>query len=143
MNATPKQPAVSELAQMVRSLLKDQLGTFADGGSAIWVEPPQAPQSGKGVHVYIQRHCSQLTNALYQWRVALVLRGGKGRTDAEHVAYEQNLQKYDLAIALMRQKFPSSREISTPYREDLPPQTTFLVAVVQLMNTQKIVVQAP
>lgn len=140
--ATAFQAAAIDLNRQLRSLLTNQLGTFADGKQAIHVEPPQAPPIGVGVHCYIQRQCVQLTNDTYQWRVDLVLHGGTGATPATKAVHETNLQKFDQAIALMRQKFPMRREVILPYREDLPPQMTFQIVVSQYLNDQRVIVTA-
>ncbi len=138
--AQPQQPISATLNKLLRSLLAAQLGTFVDGKLAIWVEAPQAPPVGTGVHVYIARHYAQITNSTYTWRVDLVLHGGQGATPQSKAVYEANLQKFDQAIELIRQKFPMRREVIPPYREDLPPQATFQLVVTQYINDQRLLI---
>jgi hypothetical protein len=119
-------PAAIDLVGIIKPILQPYLGTFEDGKVAIWVEPPQAPKSGSGVHCFIQRHYSAISNQLYQWQVDLVMHGIRADDPA---LYEVNLQKFDKAIAAMRIKFPNRREIRQPFREDLPPQFRFLLCL--------------
>lgn len=119
-------PASVDLITILRSLLSPHLGKFADGRTALWVEPPQSPKVGNGLHVFINRHYSQMSNRLGQWRVSFVLHGDRATSET---LYEINLQKFDAAILAMRSHFPSRREIALPFREDIPPQISFLLSV--------------
>lgn len=126
MSNVEQQPLALDLITLLRSRLASYLGTFADGRQAIWVEPPQSPKVGTGLHVFIERHYTQLSNEYGQWRVTFVLHGDRA---ADDIAYEANLQKFDGAIQEMRRTFPKRREVAIPFREDLPPQVSFLVCV--------------
>jgi hypothetical protein len=51
---------VSELRSLLARLIGDDLGTFADGSPAIWVEDPAAPPNGQGIHCFIYYRALQI-----------------------------------------------------------------------------------
>lgn len=121
--------SVAGLRSLIQELLRSQLGTFANGRKAIAVEPPQVPQSGVGLHIYISRHAERLNRETYQYKVSLV----------QFDTSEIGLQKLDQAIALMRSAFPCRREIIMPYREEMFPQITFFLAAYQSFHTPPLI----
>ena len=103
---------LADITGILRSLLANELGTFANGRTALWVEPPKSPTVGVGLHVYIKRQPSQVTYDLYRWDVTL----------RQYDRTNEGLQKMDDAIAKIRKRFPNRREIIPPFREDDYPQ---------------------
>lgn len=108
--------SITDLSSYLRSQLSPYLGTFNDGLKSVWVEPPQSPIAGNGVHVYIDREPKQVTGFQYKWNVTLILYGDL--TPA-------SLEKFDGAIATMRRLFPRRTEAIAPYQEGYLPQANF------------------
>jgi hypothetical protein len=102
---------------LLKTLLADELGTFANGKPAIAIEPPQVPKAGIGLHVTIARYTQQLTTVIEQWQIVLVQRDRSA----------EGIGKLDSAIAKMRKTFPLAREVFLPYQEGFNFQVNYLI----------------
>jgi hypothetical protein len=100
-------------------LLSDQLGTFRGGDKAIWILPPDSPQRGNGIHLYIDRYTTKLTNAIYQQRLTLV------QFDRD----ESGCALFEEALIKLRRRFPNARETVLPYRKETALTASFLLPV--------------
>ncbi len=123
-------PNAATLFQIIATELASELGTFANGKRAITIEPPTAPKPGSGLHVFISRYGTQLTNKLYQYRVSMVMVSRE----------ETDYKTFDLAIRKMRQKFPQHREvmIANEFSENRYPQVNYLICVNQSITSQSL-----
>lgn len=108
--------SIADISAILRDVLAPYLGTFKNGQMAVWVEPPESPIPGSGLHCYIQRQPQQRTSSVYQWRITLTQ---YDKTSAGMIVL-------DNAIAAMRQRFPVRREIFQPvYLENEYPRFSF------------------
>lgn len=125
-----------ELRQAIADLLKDELGTFANGQTAIWVEPPSTPKGAAtgGLEVSINRFKNVSSSTLllnsqqeqrYEWIVSIKTIGD--RTTEEY-------SKFSNAIEKMRRYFPRRRETISPYSEDENLMVTFRLSELEVMN---------
>lgn len=123
MNLSPNDFNSANLLAELRSLLAEELGTFTNNRAAIWVEPPEPPGAGTGVHVYIDRTPYRITlKGVYSVCISVVLHGNRQQNPVE---YEYNLQKFDRAIKRLRWRYPRHREVPIPGGGDIPPQFKF------------------
>ncbi len=138
MSASPynQYTDLKELVNTLKTLLKDELGTFSNGLPAIWVEPPGIPQdlSCNGLQVVIQRFKNPLqtlnlvNNQAFEnfdWVIIITL-------------YDRSLEQVDKlesAILKIRQQFPRNRRRINPYNEDFYPQVTVLLNFSETINT--------
>lgn len=93
--------SIADISAILRDVLQPFLGTFKSGQTAIWVEPPESPIPGTGLHCYINRYPLQVNDSTYQWRVTLTQ---YDKTNAGMIVL-------DNAIRAMRQRFPVRREV--------------------------------
>lgn len=117
------------LADFLRNLLANEVGSFANGYPAVWVEPPQMPAGGKGLHVSIGRHSQRIANNLYQHRVSLV----------QFDRSDTGLLKLDHAIEKVRACFPLCREVMLPFQENTYPQCNFYISELKTFVNSGIV----
>jgi hypothetical protein len=114
--------------QDLLSLLKADLGTFQSGDPAIWIIPSDAPQRGSGIHVYIDRYATKLTNALFQQRVTLT----QFNRDTDGAL------AFDSALAKLRNRYPSARDMVAPYRKETALSAVFLLQIHKHLIGQAI-----
>jgi hypothetical protein len=117
-------------------LLDSDLGTFANGVKAIWVEPPDPPKDGKGLHCFIYYRPRQLrpSTGLHQsiqqlaWQVAL------RQVSRDVAAIEQ------LAIAgdKIRNGFSGCVEGASTSVADRMPMLTFSIPFTKIVNPASI-----
>lgn len=100
-------------------LLDSELGTFQGGDQAIWILPPDAPQRGTGIHVYIDRYATKLTASLLQQRVTVTQ---FNRDTAGSLAF-------DRVLAKLRNRYPSARDVVNPYRKETALSAVFLLPI--------------
>jgi hypothetical protein len=113
----PYSNTVPDLLQLVKNVLSGELGQFQNGVTAVWVEPPEAPKAGTGIHVYISRFTQQLSSKTYQWSIRIV------QLDTSL----EGLNVLDRAIANMRRQFPNRREVILPYADNRFPGANFYI----------------
>lgn len=105
--------------QDLLTLLDAELGTFQSGDKAIWILPPDAPQRGSGVHVYIDRYATKLTASLYQQRV----------TVTQFNRDTNGSLQFDRVLARIRNRYPSARDVVNPYRKETALTAVFLLPI--------------
>jgi hypothetical protein len=124
---------VAELRSILANLLETEIGTFANGQTATWVEPPAAPSGVTGLECIIGRTPGMLISEalssyqIYQnveWTVTLVQ---FERTDV-------GAKKFADAICKIRKRFPNHRERMLPFTEDFYPQVTFFINEHAIVN---------
>ncbi len=103
----------------LQALLREDLGRFASGDLAIWILPPDAPQRGSGIHVYIDRYSTKLTSSLLQQRVTVTQ---FNRDTAGSLAFERVINK-------IRARYPFSRDLVAPYRKETALSAVFLLQI--------------
>lgn len=122
-----------QLSQILRGLLSTELGTFRNGMTSIWVEPPQIPQMGAGLQCAISRYPRTLTqvpivsgqaNQLLQWSVSLT----------QFDLSIGGLAKLDSACAKIRSRFPRFTERPSPFVEGDFVRTNFLLTFPNTIN---------
>ena len=109
---------IATVTGILRDLLTNELGTFANSRKAIWVEPPASPpmpNTAPGLCCIIGRYPEQQTAEVYQYRVTLT----QYDTSAAGIAV------LDTAIARVRRRFPVRREPIPPYTEEDYPRAVF------------------
>ena len=126
----------SELRSAIADLLKEELGTFANGLPSIWVEPPSTPKGNVsgGVEVSISRFKNVSSSSLllnnqqlnsYEWIVVVKL--GDRSTEG--------YSKFNSAIEKMRRYFPRRRETISPYSEEDNMIATFRLSELEVINS--------
>lgn len=107
----------TQIEKTLRSLLKEEIGEFRPGMPAIAIEPPQMPNTGSGLQVTIARQPTKLSQSLYRWKVTL----------RQHDRTELGFKKFDNAIAKIRDRFPLSVEVISPFEPDKFTQAVFQI----------------
>lgn len=125
---------VLEVRSKIEGLLGDRVGTFSDGTSAVWVEPPvpNVRLRVTGLHVVIfrfpilrgQQHGLVQNVRIQDWRVTL----------RQYDISRQGLSIFDESIDLIRKGFPLLSERVLESEEDLYPQVTFMIQDSQILN---------
>lgn len=124
------------LVSSLKTILKDQLGTYSNGQPAIWVEPPKISENltCKGLEVVIQRYQNPLRtlNLInnqgfenFDWIITLTLYNNDPKS----------IVILDTAVDLIRRNYPRNRRRINPYHEDMYPQITILLNFSQVFNT--------
>lgn len=86
---------------ILRELLDAEIGTFKDGRKAFWDDLRSRPDMNPGMLLILRRHPLRVNDQMDQWFLSLVQ---SDRSDA-------GVQKFDSAIAKLKDKFPQHRNL--------------------------------
>jgi len=127
---------VKQLRDILSGLLSAEIGTFSNGATAYWVEPPTLPSNltCSGLQCIINRQPSvRSSNANFNWQIEKNLDWIVTLTQFDRT--EAGMKKLDAAITKMRLRFPRCRERIIGIEDDLIfPQVTFLLNFTVLYN---------
>lgn len=109
--------SIADISAIFRELLSPYLGTFKNGQTAIWVEPPESPIPGTGLHCYISRFPYQVSGSVFNWRVTLT----------QYDKSVSGINTLDDAIIAVRKRFPANRrDLMQPlFKENEYPRAIF------------------
>lgn len=124
---------VFDLRKTLAVLIGGNLGVFENGQPAIWVEPPDPPRNGNGLHCFIfwRPRQLQLTTGYSQsiqrlaWQVSLV------QTDRSLGA----IDVLGVAGDLIRDNFMGVMEASSQSYADKLPSLEFSIPFTKIVNT--------
>lgn len=114
---------VLDIRQIVEFQISQYLGVFTTGATALWVQPPMAPDFDKGVQCLINRDAKKIgISGQFEWQISLVvvLENNQNIDDIYLLNYSKCLDR-------LRKRFPVSREIHKTYRGFYPQCDLFLI----------------
>ena len=130
---------IEELRSLLLELLANEVGTIEGTmKKAVLIERPvEAPANVRGIRCLIQRVPNVLTS---------MPTGSHGRsmtcewivTLTQFDVSEKGLQRFDLAVAKMRSRFPVSRDSVLPNSEKAFPQVRFKLVFEQVVHRSDV-----